>query len=227
MITHDVDEAVLLSDRIVMMTNGPAARIGEVLDVPLARPRKRLELVGRPDLLQCRAARAASSSTRATRRQRCKRRSRLASSEAMTQPRPHAHARRWVDAPLGPNLRMGVERTAAGRWQRHGGLKLVEELSSSARPLRDRGRGEERAAPTTACCCRRCWPARSQATDVELRPAAWYAEQRHHAAQRRRKPSTLRPRAQEVVALRRRPARLRPAGAGHRLAGRSGCRCPA
>ena len=44
MITHDVDEAVLLSDRIVMMTNGPAARIGEVLDVPLARPRQRLEL---------------------------------------------------------------------------------------------------------------------------------------------------------------------------------------
>ncbi len=45
MITHDVDEAVLLSDRIVMMTNGPSARVGEVLTVPLARPRKRLELV--------------------------------------------------------------------------------------------------------------------------------------------------------------------------------------
>ena len=45
MITHDVDEAVLLSDRIVMMTNGPSATIGEVLDVTLARPRKRLELV--------------------------------------------------------------------------------------------------------------------------------------------------------------------------------------
>ena len=45
MITHDVDEAVLLSDRIVMMTNGPAARIGDILDVPLVRPRKRLELV--------------------------------------------------------------------------------------------------------------------------------------------------------------------------------------
>ena len=46
MITHDVDEAVLLSDRIVMLTNGPAARIGDVLEVPLARPRRRLELAG-------------------------------------------------------------------------------------------------------------------------------------------------------------------------------------
>jgi nitrate/nitrite transport system ATP-binding protein len=54
MITHDVDEAVLLSDRIVMMTNGPAACIGEVLDVPLVRPRKRLELVSRATYLKCR-----------------------------------------------------------------------------------------------------------------------------------------------------------------------------
>ena len=44
MITHDVDEAVLLSDRIVMMTNGPAATVGEILDVTLARPRNRLAL---------------------------------------------------------------------------------------------------------------------------------------------------------------------------------------
>ena len=44
MITHDVDEAVLLSDRIVMMTNGPAATVGEILEVNLARPRNRLEL---------------------------------------------------------------------------------------------------------------------------------------------------------------------------------------
>jgi nitrate/nitrite transport system ATP-binding protein len=44
MVTHDVDEAVLLSDRIVMLTNGPAATIGEVLDVRLARPRDRLAL---------------------------------------------------------------------------------------------------------------------------------------------------------------------------------------
>ncbi len=44
MITHDVDEAVLLSDRIVMMTNGPAATIGEILEVKLPRPRERLAL---------------------------------------------------------------------------------------------------------------------------------------------------------------------------------------
>ena len=44
MITHDVDEAVLMSDRVVMMTNGPAATIGQVLDVPLARPRNRIAL---------------------------------------------------------------------------------------------------------------------------------------------------------------------------------------
>jgi nitrate/nitrite transport system ATP-binding protein len=56
MITHDVDEAVLLSDRIVMMTNGPAARIGQILDVPLARPRRRLELVADPTYLRCRSA---------------------------------------------------------------------------------------------------------------------------------------------------------------------------
>jgi len=54
MITHDVDEAVLLSDRIVMMTNGPAARIGEILDVPLTRPRRRLELAANQTYLKCR-----------------------------------------------------------------------------------------------------------------------------------------------------------------------------
>jgi nitrate/nitrite transport system ATP-binding protein len=56
MITHDVDEAVLLSDRIIMMTNGPSATIGEILPVPLARPRKRIELAGNSTYLKCREA---------------------------------------------------------------------------------------------------------------------------------------------------------------------------
>ena len=56
MITHDVDEAVLLSDRIVMMTNGPAARIGEVLSVALPRPRDRIELATVPAYLGAREA---------------------------------------------------------------------------------------------------------------------------------------------------------------------------
>ncbi len=54
MITHDVDEAVLLSDRVVMMTNGPAATIGEVLNVNLARPRNRLALATDPEYTRCR-----------------------------------------------------------------------------------------------------------------------------------------------------------------------------
>ena len=54
MITHDVDEAVLLSDRIVMMTNGPAATIGDVLDVPLERPRHRIALASDRTYLKCR-----------------------------------------------------------------------------------------------------------------------------------------------------------------------------
>jgi nitrate/nitrite transport system ATP-binding protein len=48
MITHDVDEAVLLSDRIVMMTNGPSATIGEILEVKLPRPRDRIALADDP-----------------------------------------------------------------------------------------------------------------------------------------------------------------------------------
>lgn len=55
MITHDVDEAVLLSDRIVMMTNGPSATIGEILDIELERPRNRLALADAPEYNHYRA----------------------------------------------------------------------------------------------------------------------------------------------------------------------------
>ncbi|PZV19538.1 MAG: bacitracin ABC transporter ATP-binding protein [Pseudanabaena sp.] len=54
MITHDVDEALLLSDRIIMMTNGPEAKIGEVLTVDLPHPRKRLESVNHPNYYRLR-----------------------------------------------------------------------------------------------------------------------------------------------------------------------------
>ncbi len=56
MVTHDVDEAVLLSDRVVMLTNGPAATIGEILEVKLERPRDRLALAHDPQFGECRAA---------------------------------------------------------------------------------------------------------------------------------------------------------------------------
>jgi nitrate/nitrite transport system ATP-binding protein len=56
MVTHDVDESVLLSDKIVMMTNGPAATIGEVLHVDLPRPRSRVTLADDPAYLHYRKA---------------------------------------------------------------------------------------------------------------------------------------------------------------------------
>ncbi len=56
MVTHDVDEAVLLSDKIVMMTNGPAATIGEVLSVDLPRPRNRVALADDARYQHCRKA---------------------------------------------------------------------------------------------------------------------------------------------------------------------------
>lgn len=56
MITHDVDEAVLLSDKIVMMTNGPSATVGEILEVTLPRPRDRIALANDPEYNRIRSA---------------------------------------------------------------------------------------------------------------------------------------------------------------------------
>lgn len=55
-ITHDIDEAVLLSDKVIMMTNGPEATIGEILDVNLDRPRNRVELQTDKEYIRCREA---------------------------------------------------------------------------------------------------------------------------------------------------------------------------
>lgn len=54
MITHDVDEAVLLADRVVMMSNGPKANIGKIIDVKMARPRSRITAHQEPEFLRCR-----------------------------------------------------------------------------------------------------------------------------------------------------------------------------
>lgn len=55
MVTHDVDEAVLLSDRIVMLTNGPESKIGQILEVDIPRPRKRMEVVEHPSYYRLRS----------------------------------------------------------------------------------------------------------------------------------------------------------------------------
>lgn len=54
MVTHDVDEAIFLSDRVVMMTSGPEARVGEILNVPFARPRERHTLIESPEFYDIR-----------------------------------------------------------------------------------------------------------------------------------------------------------------------------
>lgn len=55
MVTHDVDEALFLADRVIMMTNGPNAKVGDILDVPFERPRKRHDVLEHPDYYERRA----------------------------------------------------------------------------------------------------------------------------------------------------------------------------
>jgi nitrate/nitrite transport system ATP-binding protein len=55
MVTHDIDEALYLSDRLVLMTDGPEAYVGEILDSPFGRPRKRIDVLEHPEYYECRA----------------------------------------------------------------------------------------------------------------------------------------------------------------------------
>jgi nitrate/nitrite transport system ATP-binding protein len=54
MITHDIDEALFMADRLVMMTNGPSAKIGEILDIPFSRPRNRARIMEDPKYYELR-----------------------------------------------------------------------------------------------------------------------------------------------------------------------------
>jgi len=55
MVTHDIDEALYLADRLLLMTDGPEAYVGEVLDVPFARPRRRVNVLEHPEYYGCRS----------------------------------------------------------------------------------------------------------------------------------------------------------------------------
>ncbi|UZQ53654.1 nitrate ABC transporter ATP-binding protein [Trichothermofontia sichuanensis B231] len=72
MVTHDVDEALLLSDRVIMLTNGPSAHIGQILEVDIPRPRRRLEVVEHPSYYSLRSDMVyfLDQQKRASRRQR-------------------------------------------------------------------------------------------------------------------------------------------------------------
>ncbi|MBI4475386.1 MAG: hypothetical protein HY646_22165 [Acidobacteria bacterium] len=54
MVTHDIDEALYLAGRLLLMTDGPEARIGEILRVPFGRPRRRSDVVTHPEYYACR-----------------------------------------------------------------------------------------------------------------------------------------------------------------------------
>jgi ABC-type nitrate/sulfonate/bicarbonate transport system ATPase subunit len=68
MVTHDVDEALFLADRIVMMTSGPAATVGEILAVHFPRPRCRVDVLNHPDYFRLRDHLIAFLEERATMR---------------------------------------------------------------------------------------------------------------------------------------------------------------
>ncbi|MFN7678363.1 MAG: nitrate ABC transporter ATP-binding protein [Cyanobacteriota bacterium] len=101
MVTHDVDEALLLSDRVVMLTNGPEAEIGQILEVPIPRPRRRLEVMEHPRYYQLRGELISFlQQQRRLRQRRAERDKALALTPAPASPAPRVGA--------APTVKLGV-----------------------------------------------------------------------------------------------------------------------
>ena len=162
-VTHDVDEAILLADRVVMMTNGPRARIGRVVDIDIARPRTRQA---------CSHTRATTSTAR---------RSWASSTSSSTAPRPSRPRSRCSRPPnrMGPSAAM----TRCNRERLvvvGGGMaasKLLEEIVALCP-----GRYEivlvtkEHCAPYNRVLLSALLAGEAQEADIALRPPAWFTD---------------------------------------------------
>ena len=149
MITHDVDEAVLMSDRVVMMTNGPAATIGQIMDVPLARPRNRIALAEDKVYNHCRQEILSF----------------LYEKQRKVEPiaraqRPAHESEVALRARTGKETRSMKKSKLVMVGNGMAGMRTIEELLKIAPELYDiTVFGAEPTPTTTASCCRRCWPA--------------------------------------------------------------------
>ncbi|MFN9631700.1 MAG: nitrate ABC transporter ATP-binding protein [Cyanobacteriota bacterium] len=109
MVTHDVDEALLLSDRVVMLTNGPEAEIGQILEVPIPRPRHRLEVMDHPRYYQLRSELIGFlQQQRRLRQRRAERAQELTLVAAAPAPAPVAGGPRVSTAGRATTVRLGV-----------------------------------------------------------------------------------------------------------------------
>ena len=222
MVTHDVDEAVLLADRIVMMTNGPAATIGEIVHVDLPRPRDRVELGENRAVPPLSRPRCSTSSTGRRRRG-------SGVSAAPTLPAragPCMRQRRWIPAYAGTH----ASETAAARRrrQRHGrhahGRGAPE--ARARRATTSRCSAASRIPTTTASCSRRC----SRASRRSTRSCSTRATGTRSNGITLHAGKTVardRPRAPRSSAADGTRGALRPAAARDRLDARSSCRFPA
>ena len=191
-VTHDVDEAILLADRVVMMTNGPNARIGNIMTIDLPRPRTRKALLEHPDYYAYRQRTA-----------RLPRRTGRASPDL-------ARQRQERKAGRAGRLRRdsGDVSKARRHRQRHGAGASSRSCSTGARaPSTSRSSAPSRGSTTTASCCRRCSPGEKTFDDIVINDDDWYARARHHARSRASRSSRSTARRRRVT-----PAGGRDAG---------------